>query len=118
LNRFFGSASGLRDGSAGYRPGGMRVRGAVAVVLALLLGALFAVPAQAGEVVFAPQDNANPTANDGWQAGTCKIDIPTCSVDTPPQFFETAAGHPPVGFTQFIVRHTTVLGHEEPEVDM
>jgi len=101
----------------------MRVRGAVTVVLALLLGALFAVPAQAGEVVFSPQDNEHPTANDGWQAGTCKIDIPTCSVDTPSQFFETAAGHPPVGFTQFIVRHeegNLIPGdpHEEPEVDM
>ncbi|HEX5374986.1 MAG TPA: hypothetical protein VFW48_02405, partial [Solirubrobacterales bacterium] len=28
-----------------------------------------------------------------------------CSVDTPAQFFEQAAGHPPVGFTQFIVKH-------------
>jgi hypothetical protein len=119
LTRFFGSASGLRDDLGGYRPGGMRVRSALAVVFALLLGALFAVPAQAGEVVFAPQDNEHPTANDGWQAGTCKTDVPTkCSVDTPDQFFETAAGHPPVGFTQFIVKHSTVAGHEEPEVDM
>ena len=93
--------------------------GLLAVVLAMFLAA----PAQAGEVVFAPQDNSNPTADDGWQAGTCKADPPPpaqCSVDTPSLFFETAAGHPPVGFTQFIVRHApkTVTGHEEPEVDM
>jgi hypothetical protein len=92
-------------------------------LLALALAMLLATPAQAGEVVFAPQDNSNPTANDGWQAGTCKADPPTpaqCSVDTPSLFFETAAGHPPVGFTQFIVRHApkTITGHEEPEVDM
>ncbi|HEV2859307.1 MAG TPA: hypothetical protein VGW80_12985 [Solirubrobacterales bacterium] len=87
-------------------------------LLALVVGALSAAPAQAGEVVFAPQDNAHPTANDGWQAGTCKTDVPECSVETPGQFYERAAGHPPVGFTQFIVKHTSSLGHEEPEVDM
>lgn len=88
-------------------------------LLALMAALLIAVPAQAGEVVFVPQDNSHPTADDGWQAGTCKTDAPTkCSVDTPSQFFETAAAHPPVGFTQFIVRHTTALGHEEPEVNM
>ncbi len=45
-----------------------------------------------------------PTANNGWQAGTCKKDTPVCSVATPAQFFEEAAAHPQVGFTQFIVR--------------
>jgi hypothetical protein len=79
---------------------------------------LVAAPAQAGENPFVPQDNSNPTAQDGWQAGTCKVDVPPCSVDTPAQFFETAAGHPPVGFTQFIIKHQTVLVHEEPEVDL
>ncbi|HEX5592886.1 MAG TPA: hypothetical protein VFX35_06015 [Solirubrobacterales bacterium] len=89
-------------------------------LLALVIGALFAVPASAAENPFVPQDNANPTANDGWQAGTCKTDAPTkCSVDTPAQFYETAAGHPPVGFTQFIIKHTTELGgHENPDVNL
>ena len=91
------------------------------------MGALLATPAQgAGEVVFAPQDNAHPTAEDGWQAGTCTADPPPpaqCSVETKGLFFETAAGHPPKGFTQFIVRHEegdVIPGdpHEEPEVDM
>ncbi|HEU4707609.1 MAG TPA: hypothetical protein VFS64_10510 [Solirubrobacterales bacterium] len=88
--------------------------GLLAAVSALAL----AVPAQAGEVVFAPQ-NDPPNSNDGWQAGTCKVS--TCAPDsTPPQafFFEQAAGHPIFGITQFIVRHTTELLHEEPEVDM
>jgi hypothetical protein len=88
-------------------------------VFAFALGALFAAPAWAGEVPFVPQDSEHPTANDGWQAGTCKTDLPKCSVDTPDQFFETAAGHPPVGFTQFIIKHTTNgVGHEEPEVNL
>ncbi len=55
--------------------------------------------------VIAPQNPPNYTANDGWQAGTCETDTPTCSVETKDQFFEGAASHPPVGFTQFIVRH-------------
>jgi hypothetical protein len=84
---------------------------------AALFGALLLpVAAQAGEVVFTPQNNP-PSANDGWQAGTCNT--PTCAPDSPPaEFFETAAGHPPFGITQFIVRHKTELVHEEPEVDM
>jgi hypothetical protein len=92
-------------------------------LLAVALTMLLAAPAWAGEVVFVPQDNSHPTANDGWQAGTCKADPPSpaqCSVATPDLFFETAAGHPPIGFTQFIVRHEpkTITDHEEPEVDM
>jgi len=67
---------------------------------------LFAAPlAQAKtEDIIAPSDPRNPTADSGWQAGTCTIDTPTCSVDTDTQFFEQAAGHPPVGFTQFTVK--------------
>jgi hypothetical protein len=86
----------------------MRRLGIVGTFLAL---ALSAAPAGAstGDII-APQHPPLYTANDGWQAGTCKIDIPTCSVDTPPQFFETAAAHPPVGFTQFIVKHTPEEG--------
>jgi len=46
------------------------------------------------------------TVGSGWQAGTCTTDAPTeCSVDTTDQFFTQASGHPPVGFTQIIVRH-------------
>lgn len=102
----------------------MRFRVLKPGLLALVLAMLLASPAQAGEVVFAPQDNSHPTPADGWQAGTCKSDAPIkCSVATPSLFFETAAGHPPVGFTQFIVRHeegSIIPGdpHEEPEVDM
>ncbi|HEY5708024.1 MAG TPA: hypothetical protein VIS51_01360 [Solirubrobacterales bacterium] len=55
--------------------------------------------------IIAPSDPDDPQADSGWQAGTCTVDTPTCSVDTPAQFFEQAAGHPPVGFTQFIVKH-------------
>jgi len=86
------------------------------VTLALFLGLFVAPAARAGEVVFTPQNNP-PNSQDGWQAGTCNTS--TCAPDSPKaEFYETAAGHPPFGITQFIVRHQTVLVHEEPEVDM
>jgi hypothetical protein len=70
--------------------------------------------------IIAPSDPRNPTVDSGWQAGTCTIDTPTCSVATPSQFFEQAAGHPPAGFTQFIVKHTTTVPGvvEKPEGEL
>jgi hypothetical protein len=122
LNWFFGNAGGLEAAARGYGLGEVGTRLGKICLLALVLGALFAAPAWGGEVPFVPQDNENPTANDGWQAGTCKTDAPTkCSVDTPGQFFETAAGHPPKGFTQFIIKHTgpaPITGAEEPQVNL
>ena len=58
--------------------------------------------------IIAPSDPNNPQVDSGWQAGTCTADPAPpaeCSVATPPLFFEQAAGHPPKGFTQFIVKH-------------
>jgi hypothetical protein len=85
------------------RPGWIAAAGAIALgVLWLTL----APPALAstGDII-APQHPPLYTPQDGWQAGTCKTDAPTtCSVATPDQFFERAAAHPPVGFTQFIVK--------------
>jgi hypothetical protein len=89
--------------------------------VALLCLALLATAAPAGATtadIIAPSDPHNPQVNSGWQAGTCTEEPPEsekpCSVATPKQFFETAAGHPKWGFTQFIVRHTTEGPLEEP----
>jgi hypothetical protein len=57
--------------------------------------------------IIAPSDPHAPTAESGWQAGTCTSETPECSVATPSQFFEEAAAHPQWAFTQFIVKHTT-----------
>lgn len=78
-------------------------------LLALLLpaGAL----ANTEDIISEPFDPHDPQVNSGWQAGTCSEESPydagadICSVDTPDQFFEQAAGHPNRGFTQFIVKH-------------
>ena len=88
----------------------------------VLLALAFAAPgAFAASEIIAPQHHP-PQSDDGWQAGTCNTDTPTCSVDTPGEFFEQAAGHPQVGFTQFIVKHTTTevgpLTLEEPVGDI
>ncbi|HET8565871.1 MAG TPA: hypothetical protein VFL77_05295 [Solirubrobacterales bacterium] len=97
------------------------MRGLVAKIglLAALLALLAAAPAQAGEVPFAPQ-HTPPQNDDGWQAGTCVN--PNCAPQDPPaSFYETAAGHPDFGVTQFIIKHgepTPIVGHEEPLVDL
>jgi hypothetical protein len=78
---------------------------AIAAVLAAL--ALPALPAAAladtGDII-APQHQP-PTAEDGWQAGTCTTDLPECTPQTPGRFYTQAAGHPDVGLTQFIVKN-------------
>jgi hypothetical protein len=85
-------------------------------LLLLCLGALLAMPvlAQADTTdIIEPQHNP-PTNEDGWQAGTCKTDEPVagepkihCGPQTPGAFFTKAGGHPPVGFTQYIIQHET-----------
>jgi hypothetical protein len=100
----------------GRRAGIFGVIAGAAAMLALSFGAL-AARASTGDII-APSDPNNPQPDSGWQAGTCNSDTtPTtpCSVASPSaQFFETAAGHPPVGFTQFIVQHTTTGPLQEP----
>lgn len=85
-----------------------RTLGAIVTATAAL--AFAATPAaQAVNIIEAQSE----TAQAGWQAGTCKADAPTqCSPQTKNQFFTQAAGHPPVGFTQIIVRHSGPF--EEP----
>jgi len=68
-----------------------------------LVFAVIAWAPAAGADIIGPQDPNDPQPDSPWQAGTCTSDAGPCSVAPPGQFFETAAGHPPVGFTQFIV---------------
>jgi hypothetical protein len=90
----------------GIGAGVFRVVGSIAAVLLALAWGSSVAAASTADII-APSDPNNPKADSGWQAGTCTVDTPTCSVATPAQFFEQAAGHPPVGFTQFIVKHET-----------
>jgi hypothetical protein len=83
-------------------------KGRIVIASAFLaLGMTLFVPSALADTagIIAPQNDPH-TPDDGWQAGTCTQDTPIeCSVDTPDQFFEDAAGHPQKGFTQFIVKH-------------
>jgi hypothetical protein len=86
--------------------GGAAVRRAAirGAAVALAIASTWSFGATSGSAqIIGPQNPDEPAADSPWQAGTCKTDSPPCSVDTPPQFYEEAAGHPPVGFTQFIV---------------
>lgn len=87
--------------------------------LLLCLGALLAMPvlaqADTGDIV-EPQGQGDKS---GFQAGTCYSDEPVkCSEETPELFFTQAGGHPPIGFTQYIIRHNTVVpGVVEPVIE-
>jgi len=75
-------------------------------VMALWLVPMVSVAqADTGDII-EPQNNP-PTVNDGWQAGVCTEDpiANQCKPEDPvSRFFRVAAGHPPIGFTQYIVK--------------
>jgi hypothetical protein len=86
-------------------------------LLLMCLAAVLAVPALAfadTTDIIEPQQEP-PTAENGWQAATCTSDSPTkCSPETPGLFYTLAGGHPPIGFTQYIIQHENAIGELEP----
>jgi hypothetical protein len=78
---------------------------AIGAVAALTMAMAFAAPASADFGV------------SKWEAGTCKIDIPECTYSSlKAQFFTEAAGHPPVGLTDFQFNTGGPLGAPEGNV--
>ncbi len=80
-------------------------------LLLLCLGALLAMPVMAQadtQDIIQPQ---NETRDQGFQAGTCIAEgepgppPKPCSPETPNIFYKVAGGHPPIGFTQYIIEH-------------
>jgi hypothetical protein len=97
------------------------MRGALVAACLVAALALGFAPTSSAQII-GPQNPDDPQVDSPWQGGTCKADPPPpgqCSIATPGLFFEEAAGHPPKGFTQFIVNHepnpTIPLGPEVPE---
>ena len=77
-------------------------------LLVLCLGAFIALPALAQADTTDIIQPQNETSDQGFQSGTCTQEQEAgknCSVETPNIFYTTAAGHPPVGFTQYIIKH-------------
>jgi hypothetical protein len=90
------------------------------MALGLLLAAAVVAQADTGNII-EPQHTPGTKA-DGWQAGSCTTDEPApgvkCSPETEGSFFKTAGGHAPVGFTQYLIQHTTTIpGVIEPIVE-
>lgn len=86
-------------------------------LLLMCLGALMAMPvlaqADTGNIVESQEEPLEK--ENGFQAGTCTENREGeaspgefCSAETPNLFFTQAGGHPPIGFTQYIVRHDVV----------
>ncbi len=92
---------------------------ACAVMALWLVAAVPVAQADTGNIIM-PQSNP-PTNGDGWQAGTCLTNEPVAKVKCGPQtgaaFFKTAAGHPPVGFTQYIIQHGPITEAPLEEAD-
>jgi hypothetical protein len=93
------------------------IRRLIGVVMAVAaLGAVFAVPvAQADTTdIIEPQFEPPNAAKSGFQAMTCEEDEPLpeptvfCTPETESRFFIQAAGHPEMGFTQYIIQHGEV----------
>jgi hypothetical protein len=87
-----------------------------ALVVVLLAAFAGAASADTGDIIEGPANGSPETAGNGWQAGVCAVNVPECNSVTPSQYFTQAAGHPNFGFTQFIVKHTS-LGPLEFPVD-
>lgn len=96
-------------------------------LLLICLGAFAALPvmAQADTQDIIEPQGQTPESKNGFQAGTCYYDEPFCTAESPDeQLFTQAGGHPPIGFTQYIIRHGeeasafgTLMPVEEPIAD-
>jgi hypothetical protein len=85
---------------------------ACAVTALWLVAAVPVAQADTGNII---EPNTKPaTAKDGWQAATCNADEPTKCSPNNPDYFVEAGGHPPIGFTQYIIKHGESTGKVEP----
>ena len=93
-------------------------RSASLLVIAFLALLAFAPAALADTSNIIEPQTEPPNNSNGWQAGTCLTDEPApevhCGPQTPGAFYSLASGHPPIGFTQYIVKHTLGTGKVEP----
>lgn len=88
----------------------------LATALGMLLVTAAVAAANTGDII-QPQ---NETFDQGFQSGTClandEVGPPPkqCSPETPGLFFKQAAGHPPLGFTQYTIKHAPYTSISPP----
>ncbi len=94
-----------------------------AAMMVMTLGVVFAAPTAFADTqdIIEPQFEPPNAAKSGFQSGTCEEDVPPailCSEETDERFFTIAGGHPPMGFTQYIIQHSEIpagpIGTLEP----
>ncbi len=79
-------------------------------LLVTALGMLFAASVAQADTASIIQPE-NETFDSGFQSGVCNANeeagppVKQCSPETPGLFFKKAAGHPPLGFTQYTIQH-------------
>jgi hypothetical protein len=85
----------------------------VTVAMVAMGFGVFGVPFTSADTqdIIEPQFDPPNAAQSGFQSGTCEEDVPVpppgifCSEETDERFYATAAGHPPMGFTQYFIQH-------------
>jgi hypothetical protein len=90
------------------------VVGIAALIALMLLAFATAATADTGDIIEGPANGSPESAANGWQAGVCAVNTPECNSTTSSQYFTQAAGHPNFGYTQFIVKHTSIGPLETP----
>ena len=81
-----------------------------AVMVVMAFAAVLAAPGALADTqdIIEPQFDPPNAAKSGFQSGTCIEDEPPgvlCTAETANRFYKIAAGHPPIGYTQYIIKH-------------
>lgn len=82
-------------------------RRSIALLVVTALGMLLAASVAQADTANIIQPE-NETFDSGFQSGVCNANEEAgkqCSPETPGLFFKKAAGHPPLGFTQYTIQH-------------
>ncbi len=61
--------------------------------------------------IIEPQMGPPNEDKSGFQSGTCIEDVPPaifCTAKTADRFYKLAGGHPPIGYTQYIIQHSEI----------
>src|ERR1044072_6382217 len=69
--------------------------------------------------IIEPQFGPPNEDKSGFQSGTCIEDVPPaifCTAKTSDRFYKLAAGHPPIGFTQYKITRASFSTRKKPPI--